>query len=158
MKKLIAALLSLSMLAAMSTTALAAEIDQDDDPQALDAVITTSIAPTYTVTIPADTTVPFNAQQTSFGTIEVASAQIEPNKQIKVSLETDGALINQADNTKTIPYTVNDENGVFSSAVYAKAGDKTDLTIHITQDDWNKAYAGSYSDTVTFTVSYESMN
>ena len=55
-----------------------------------------------------------------------------------------------------IPYTINDASGdVFTSADYLAVGDKTDLTINITQDDWNKAAAGAYADTVTFTVSYE---
>ena len=162
MKKLIASILTLSLLAAMSATAFAAEIDQDDTPQSSQAVITTSIDPTYLVSIPENTAVPFNATETSFGSIEVIKAQIEPDKQIRVSLTADTAdgalaLVNQEDETKTIPYTVNDANGVFSSEVYAKDGDKTDLTIHITQDDWNKAAAGSYEDRVIFTVSYEAI-
>jgi hypothetical protein len=48
------------------------------------------------------------------------------------------------------------EGADFTSATYLTEGDKTELSIHITADDWNAAYAGEYSDTVTFTVSYES--
>ena len=163
MKKLIASILALSLLAATSTTAFAAEIDQDDDPKTSKAEITTSITPTYVVSIPDNTSVAFNATQTSFGSIEVIKAQIEPDKQIKVSLTADTAdgsfnLVNSADETKAIPYTVNGEDGAFSSGVYTKAGDKTDLTINIAQEDWNAAYAGSYSGTVIFTVSYEAIN
>mgnify|MGYP002562525377 CR=1 FL=1 len=163
MKKLIASILALSLLAAVSTTAFAAEIDQDDDPKTSKAEITTSITPAYVVSIPDNTSVAFNATQTSFGSIEVIKAQIEPDKQIKVSLTADTAdgsfnLVNSADETKAIPYTVNDSNGAFSSGTYLAAGDKTDLTINITQEDWNQAAAGSYEDTVIFTVSYEAIN
>ncbi len=163
MKKLIAFILALSLFAVMSATALATEIDQDDDPQRASATITTSIAPTYVVSIPENTSVMFNAAETSFGSIQVTQAQLEPDKQIRVSLTSeapDGAfqLVNSADETRTIPYEVKDANGVFTSGVYTKAGDRTDLTINISQEDWNAAYAGSYSDTVTFTVSYEAIH
>lgn len=43
----------------------------------------------------------------------------------------------------------------FTSAAYLAAGDKTDLTINIEQDDWNSAYAGDYEDEVIFTITYE---
>ena len=163
MKKLIASILTLSMLAVLSTTAFAAEINQDSPSKESEAVITTTIAPTYTVSIPEDVSVTFNDTETNWGSIEVTQAQIEPNMQIEVSLTADNAdstlvLVNQADETKTIPYTVNDENGIFSSGTYLATGDKTELTINITQDNWNQAAAGSYEDTVTFTVSYEAMD
>ena len=62
---------------------------------------------------------------------------------------------NAIDNTKVIPYAIKDSTGAaFTSATYLTEGDKTELSIHITADDWNAAYAGAYSDTVTFTVSY----
>ena len=35
-----------------------------------------------------------------------------------------------------------------------KAGEETPLTIVIKKEDWKKAVAGQYSDTVTFTISY----
>lgn len=46
----------------------------------------------------------------------------------------------------------------YTTASYLAAGDKTDLTIKIAQDDWNKAAAGHYSDTVTFDISYTAIN
>ncbi len=157
MKKLIAFFITAVLLTAASTTAFAAEINQDSDLKTSQATVTTSIAPTYTVSIPENISVAFNAASTQWGSIEVTQAQIDPDKQIVVSL-TAGTLKNSADSTKIIPYTVNDANGVFTEASYLAKGDKTDLTINITAEDWNKAYAGSYSDTVTFTVSYESID
>ena len=150
MKKVFAIVLTIALLASLSVTAFA------DNTTGGDADITTSIAPTYTVTIPADVNVAFNATETAFGTIEVIASQIHPDKCIKVALTSDGELNNAIDNTKVIPYEIQDSEGTaFTFATYLTEGDKTELSIHITADDWNAAYAGEYSDTVTFTVSYE---
>ena len=149
MKKLFAVILTVALLMSLSVTAFAANTTGGD------ADITTSIAPTYTVTIPADVNVQFNATEPAFGTIEVEASQIHPDKCIKVALATDKELNNAIDNTKVIPYAIKDSEGAaFTSATYLTEGDKTELSIHITADDWNAAYAGDYSDTVTFTVSY----
>ena len=150
MKKVFAVILTVALMATMSVSAFAANTTGGE------ADITTSIAPTYTVTIPADVNVQFNATETAFGAIEVEASQIHPDKCIKVALTTDGELNNAIDNTKVIPYEIQDSEGTaFTSATYLTEGDKTELSIHITADDWNAAYAGEYSDTVTFTVSYE---
>ena len=104
MKKFIALTLVSALALTASITAFAATITQDtSDPKTTDTVITTSIKPTYTVTIPAGVKVVFNAETTSFGQIKVDSAQIEPDKCIKVSLTTDGKLKNTTDKTKVIP-------------------------------------------------------
>ena len=150
MKKLFALIFTVCLLASMSVTAFAANTTGGK------ADITTSIAPTYTVTIPADVNVQFNATETAFGAIEVEASQIHPNKCIKVALATDKELNNAIDNTKVIPYAIKDSEGAeFTSATYLTEGDKTELSIHITANDWNAAYAGEYSDTVTFTITYE---
>ena len=150
MKKVLTFALAVILVMGLSVTAFAANTTGGE------ADITTSIAPTYTVTIPADVNVQFNATETAFGAIEVEAAQIHPDKCIKVELTSDGKLENSIDATKVIPYAIKDSTGAaFTSATYLTEGDKTELSIHITADDWNAAYAGEYSDTVTFTVSYE---
>lgn len=164
MKKLISGLSALAIMA-MPLTAYAAEqpaqINENSDPQSAQTVITTEIAPAYIVTIPTDTAVTFNTENTDFGAIELTKAQLDPGKAVKVTLTTDNKLENKADETKTLAYTIFEGKAdavtdtVFAEAYYQAVGDKTDLTINITQDDWNKAYAGEYSDTVTFTISYE---
>lgn len=154
MKKLTALVLAIVLTLSLSVTAFAAEVNQGSTSNTADTKITTSIAPTYTVTIPADTTVTFNTLSTSFGSVTLTAAQIDPGYAVKVALTASGTLKNQADTNRTIAYAIHDANGAFTSAQYTTAGDKTDLTIAITQDAWNAAFAGSYSDTVTFTVSY----
>ena len=150
MKKLFAILMTVAILATLSVPVFAANTTGGE------ADITTSIAPTYTVTIPADVNVAFNAIETDFGAIEVTASQIHPDKCIKVELTSDGKLENSIDATKVIPYAIKDgEGAAFTSATYLTEGDKTELSIHITTNDWNAAYAGDYSDTVTFTITYE---
>ena len=147
MKKLTALVLVIVLSLSLSVTAFAADNRN--------TTITTSINPTYTVTIPANTNVTFNTLSTSFSAVTLTAAQIDPGYAVKVELNASGTLKNQADNTKTIAYAVNDANGdAFTVGTYTTAGDKTDLTIDITQAAWNAAFAGQYSDTVTFTVSY----
>ena len=150
MKKIFTLILAIALMASLSVTAFAANTTGGN------ADITTSIDPTYTVTIPADVNVAFNATETDFGAIEVTASQIHPDKCIKVALASDGKLENSIDATKVIHYAIKDSEGAaFTSATYLTEGDKTELSIHITANDWNAAYAGKYSDTVTFTVSYE---
>ena len=163
MKKLISGLSALAIMAMPMTAFADTTIDQDTTPkpQSAQTEITTEIAPAYIVTIPTDTEVKFNTENTDFGAIELTKAQLDPGKAVKVTLTTDNKLENKADETKTLAYTIFEGKGeavtdkVFAAAFYQAVGDKTDLTINITQDDWNKAYAGKYSDTVTFTISYE---
>lgn len=154
MKKLISALMALCLVLSISVTAFAAEIDQETDPKTSQATITTSIAPTYTVTIPESVSVAFNAETTDFGAIEVTAAQLDPGKCIQVSLNASGELENKADSSKVLPYTVSCGDSEFTSAKYLAAGEKSDLKINITREDWNKAYAGDYEDIVIFEVAY----
>lgn len=154
MKKLTAVFLTLAVTLSLSTAAFAAEIDQDTAKKTSQAIITTSIEPTYTVTIPGNVNVAFSATSSDFGTISLDEAKLEPGYAVWVSLATDNALVNEADSTKTISYAVNANGTAFTSASHTTAGEKTKLTIEITQEAWNAACAGDYSDTVTFTVSY----
>ena len=153
MKKKLYLGVSLLMLLSMSAMPVSAADNRS-------VVVSTEIAPAYIVTIPVDTAVAFNTINTDFGTVELTQAQLEPDKCVKVTLTSDGELNNSIDNTKVIPYTIyegtadNVTENVFVSAEYTTVGEKTDLTINITQDDWNKAYAGQYGDTVTFNIEY----
>ena len=159
MKKLLAIIIAAVMILACSFTAFA-EVNQDSDPQQQSAVISADVEPAYIVSIPADTTVAFNTEYTDFGAVELTSARLEPDKCVKVTITTDGELNNSVDDTKVIPYTIVEGKAdsatdtVYTTAAYLAEGDKTDLTIKITQDDWNKAYAGHYGDTVIFDVAY----
>ena len=55
---------------------------------------------------------------------------------------------------KQLHIRIMDGNKEFSSATYAESGNSTNLTLSIDKSEWDKAYAGSYSDTLVFTISY----
>ena len=164
MKKILAIILATAMIAACSVTVSVAEVIQVSDRPQQSAVMSADFAPAYIVPIPADTTVTFNTEYTDFGAVELTSARLEPDKCVKVTLTTDGELNNSVDDTKVIPYTIVEGKAdsatdtTYTTAAYLAEGDKTDLTIKITQDDWNKAYAGHYGDTVIFDINYTAIN
>ena len=159
--KIIISILAAAAAAAVPMTVCAAEINQNTpEPKQASAEISTEISVKYIVTIPEDTAVTFNTVNTDLGAVELTSAQLEPDKCIKVTLNASGELKHEADNTKVLPYAVKKgtadavtEND-YTAETYNAAGEKTDLTVVITSEDWNKAFAGKYSDTLTFGIEY----
>lgn len=160
MKKYITFLLVFTMMLILQMSAFAASGNDNQISNAgtTNVTVTTSISPSYTVQIPANVSVEYNKLSTEFGSIKLESARLDPGYAVKVNLDASGTLKNLADNSKTIAYVVNDGTTAFTAAQYTTAGQETPLTINITQEAWNSAYAGSYSDTVTFTVSYIDTN
>ena len=153
MKKILTLALVGAMLTATGITAFA--VDYPGGTQ--NTEITTSVEPTFTVTVPADTTVPFNALSTEFGSVELESARLAPDKAVQVTVTSDYNLNNSVDNTAVIPYSLkagNDTLDADYAATFTTAGEKVDLTIDITQAAWDAAAAGDYSDTVTFNIAY----
>ena len=82
------------------------------------------------------------------------NARLEPDKTVNVSVSASGKLKNSKNESKTIAYKIMDGNKEFSIATYAESGNSTNLTLSIDKSEWDKAYAGSYSDTLVFTISY----
>ena len=130
------------------------------------ATVSYHVDPAYQVTIPVDTSMQFNETETSYGNIVVEQAQIEDGKCIQVSLLSDLNLKNSNNSKAVIPYQIlaQDEAG---------SRKKTHVTLHLKsclttqmrpsthrrwwsrkKEDWKKAAAGEYADTVTFTISY----
>lgn len=160
MRKSAAVFMGLTLSLAMPAAAFAADADytiteKDGVRTERNVTVKTSIEPTYTVTIPRDIEVTFDKTSTTFGTISLDQAQIDPGYAVKVKLNASGLLKNAADTSKTIAYAINAGGAAFSSQEYTAAGQSTELTIDITREAWDKASAGDYSDTVTFTISYE---
>ncbi len=145
---------TIALLAAVLLCALSLPVFAVDSPDERQTTITAEIAPAYTVTIPADVSVPFNARSTAFGNITLTEARLHFGYAVTVTLTASGFLKNAADPTKTIAYSVKNGENAFTAASYDTAGESTALTIEITEEAWNAAFAGEYSDTVTFTVTY----
>ena len=83
MKKYLSFALAAALSAAFCTTAFAAEDNRQVE-------VKTHIDPTYTVTIPANTTVRFEDEDTSFGAIKLTAAQLDPGKSVNVTLKSSG--------------------------------------------------------------------
>lgn len=153
MKKIWSIALAAALTLCMGMTAFAAEVNESTEPKTVNTEITTSVAPTYTVTIPADTEIEFNAVSTDLGSISLDAAQINPNYVVTVSANA-GVFSNEADAQKTIPYKLTAGADEFASAEYMAAGESTALKIAIEKTAWEAASAGDYSGTITFTVAY----
>lgn len=113
------------------------------------------VDPEYEIMIPVNTDIPYQATETSYGTIQVKQAVLDPGKCIRVTLDSDGVLKNQEHAGAEIPYEILAGDSIFTSQTYTKAGEETELTVSIHPEDWKKARGGAYRTTVTFTVSYE---
>lgn len=153
MNKRKALVFTLLIVLAVSKPVFAAEVDQDSHPSS-EVPVTLSITPSYIVSIPASVTIGFNETITKMGRIQASHMQIEANKRVNVSATT-GKLENNRDKAKTISYKLMDEANEFSSINLSDTLEKADLSIAITENDWNKAYGGSYKGIITFTISYE---
>ena len=125
-----------------------------EETQTRQTTISVSIDPVYTVTIPANTTIERGEQSVKLGSVSLDNARLEPDKTVNVSVSASGKLKNSKDESKTIAYKIMDGNKEFSIATYAESGNSTNLTLSIDKSEWDKAYAGSYSDTLVFTISY----
>ena len=125
-----------------------------EETQKRQTTISVSIDPVYTVTIPANTTIERGEQSVKLGSVSLDNARLEPDENVNVSVSASGKLKNSKDESKTIAYKIMDGNKEFSSATYAESGNSTNLTLSIDKSEWDKAYAGSYSDTLVFTISY----
>mgnify|MGYP006916117156 CR=1 FL=1 len=159
MRRLLSIISSFILLTAVSALPVSAA---GGDNQSM--TVSTEISPTYLVSIPTHVTVLYNEEKTSVGEIMLTEARLELHKGVKVSMVSDNLLKLRDDQTITLAYTITEEaedtssDKEFTSATYLKAGEKTDLMIGITKAEWEKAYAGVYSNTVTFQIEYTDLS
>lgn len=170
MKKLATFVLALAMAAVCAAPALAenpdsstsssttttsdATITQSSTSKSGSTKVTFNIAPAYTVEIPADTAIDFNTtSKTLTPNLGLSTARL--NRGFKVTVTaTVNPLQNDTDSSQTIPFALYANNSPFSKAEFTDTTKKVQLSVHIDQSDWNKAPAGSYTGSVTFTIAY----
>ena len=160
MKKLASFVLALAMAAMCAAPAMADNPITQSTSQSGETKVQFTIGPSYTVTIPAATDIPFNstgADTNLKGTLRLDAAQLELNHKITVSAAVT-PLHDSAKPAHTIPFTLRKGNAAFTSVEFTQAGQEVQLSVHIDPDDWKTAPAGKYEGSVTFTISYEQIN
>ena len=154
MKKSVSFFLALVLCGLACFPAFAAETALGPDETTGELQLSYAVGPSYTVSIPGDVQVAFNALSTDFESVELTEARLEPGYAVQIALVSDGLLKHTEDASKTLAYSVNSADGAFQTAQYTTAGEATALTVDITSDAWHAAHAGDYTGTVTFEVSY----
>ncbi len=142
-KKLLGVSALLSILA--STQVMAANITEQQ------TTVTTQIEPEFTVSIPTDKEIPFGALSTELGKLTLTRGLLELDHVVRVTAAWDGNL-DSGENK--LPYALCADGEEFSYVDFEAENEFISLTVDITQDAWRQAYAGSYSDTITFQINY----
>ncbi len=152
MKKIISIALALVMMFAICVPAFAADIT-NEAPGAQDAVIktsTTGATGSYTVTIPAETVIAWGTESTNLQ--YKVSAQLEPNKALKVTAAAKDGVYNMTDaNGLTLAYTLGDATYTTTANTVVDKEVKT-LTVNVAADAWSNAVISEYSGYLTFTA------
>lgn len=159
-KKMIAGALSLAMLSAMAIPVYAEENTVKTGTTPIEA----SIPSVYTLTIPSETDIQFNAASTDLKGVLKVTGNVLPTQSVKVSVETK-ALENSVQKT-TLPYTLKYNGSVFTSdewdetelrAGLAGEGEGKELTLSVAIEsaDWASAKAGTYEGSIVFTAAMQ---
>ena len=148
MKKLLCVLLTLSLI--LCAAALADTYDEDD--LTASTTLTTTIkgpdAPSYTLIIPSTLTITPNAPST---TLTVQLTEANNASSIRVETAANGSMTNGSGGT--INFTVTSNELTFSS--FANLPATKMMAIGITAEQWQQAAAGTYTGTMSFTISAE---
>lgn len=149
MKKLLCALLTLSLI---FCAAALAEGTYDEDDSTASTTLTTTIkgpdAPSYTLIIPSTLTITPNATST---TLTVQLTEVNNANSIRVETAANGSMTNGSGGTIEFTVTSNELSfGNFSSLPSAKT-----MAIGITAEQLQQVAAGTYTGTMSFTISAE---
>ncbi|MBQ5677443.1 MAG: hypothetical protein IIV47_01080 [Clostridia bacterium] len=164
MKKVISLVMALVMMMAVMVPAFAADLSAN--PDSADVIINTSTlkdtdgdgvgeteAEGYTVTIPADTTIPWGTEETDVSyTVE---SHLKRDGRVKVTVAGAGVM-KTTDGAYEIAYALVGEGAAFNSTVPTiyPAAEKT-VTVSIPADNWNSAVVEEYKDILTYTAEIE---
>lgn len=149
MKKLLCVLLTLSLI--LCAAALAEDTYDESDSTA-STTLTTTIkgpdAPSYTLIIPSTLTITPNATST---TLTVQLTEANNAYSIRVETAANGSMTNGSGGT--IEFTVTSNELTFSN--FANLPATKTMAIGITAEQWQQAAAGTYTGTMSFTISAE---
>lgn len=131
-----------------------------------DTTIKANIQSTYKLTIPAETTIDFEATSTNLNGALQVTGNVLPSQEVKVTAQTK-AFHNTVQN-KDLPYKLMNEENEFQSATWNETelrngfeneekAKKIQLSIAIEESDWQFAEAGDYEGNITFTANLQNV-
>ena len=139
MKKILAILCAVLMLASLAAAASAEEAPQTTK-------ITTTVPSTYVLTIPATVEIPYGEKNATIGSVKVTG-------RITNSYRPEDIFASAVDGSAPIfrgrDFSAKEVNGNGGSCL---------VVARISDYAWEHAAAGTYSDTITFTASLETAN
>ncbi|MBQ8806070.1 MAG: hypothetical protein IJZ68_06255 [Bacteroidaceae bacterium] len=158
MKKILSLVLALCLCLSLGVTAFAATVTEESAAQSANTTVTYGVEAGYTVTIPE--TVALNTEGKGQATVSAADVLLLAGKTLKVTVTGVDELVNTADNATTLSYKIGKTEGaadvvdgtVVLSVAAGNATGSQNLYFELTEDP---TAAGTYSDTLTFTVTVE---
>ena len=158
MKKIIAIMMALVMMMAVTVPAFAAGITKDtaQSGQATVATTTDETDATYTVTYPASFTFDWDDTATQNANYTVTSQlPIGATLKVSVAADNDAKMTSTTATNYSLTYTL--AGGIAEKTfneINNNAGPDEDITIGIAQEQYDAAVPAVYQGTVTYTVAY----
>lgn len=176
MKKALSFLLAMLLIVSMAPTAFATNVTPGTT-----TLTTTVPAATYTLNIPADTTVPYGEEVFHIGNLTVTdSTSFANGKNLAVTVEYDSFVSDSVPTTIpfSLVYDTDYDAGTISYPFTKQTGGEfifagqtdgtveetasqtyrdhqinvTHIAVKVNSEDWGKALAGNYTGTITFTA------
>lgn len=152
--------MGLTALALMGAMAL--PVSAQDNTETKDTTIKANIQSTYTLTIPAETTIDFEATSTNLTGALKVTGNVLPTQEVEVTAQAK-AFHNEVQNTD-LPYKLIDKrnNSEFTTATWSEdelrdGSKELTLSVDITKDAWSVAEAGDYKGSITFTANLQNV-
>ena len=104
----------------------------------------------YEVVIPPSLPITYGAEDTSL-TLNITDLELTQGYRLSIGVQAPEGSLTQEDGNGLIPYTLEDEQGLFDERLYDEMQEVL-LLLHISKESWHSAPAGTYSSIITFTV------
>lgn len=142
MKKILSVGMAALMLVLCTVTAFAEEMK----------ISTSADQEIYEIVYPADTKIPWEAQNQELGAVTATKMLISPEKTVVITVtsENEFKMINSTDAANTIAYTLSGTDAIaFLPGDYGKS---FPVSANVAESEWRQAAAGEFSDILTFTA------
>lgn len=147
MKKIFASILTLCLLC--GTTALATEYGSASNTP--ETVLTTTLDESYTVVIPSTLNIAFNATSTKLP-VQVTFLRLLPTSRALQVNQTNLKLVNEKNSSSKISYNIGGGEGTLAHTHYFTETGTKNYNVTIAKSEWDKTAAGTYKESITFTV------